>query len=155
MGPQRPHRLEVFAQHGAAASGWHTMIDELVGVPAEPDPDADPAVRQMIQRRNAFRQRDRIMLDRQRHRGGKPDPRRHRRCCSQAHPRVQRAHIAVVRQRSVTRRRMGRLALDRDVGVFGHVKRAKPVAFSKSGGRGRGDAAVAGEQHKSVVHAPN
>ena len=68
---------------------------------------------------------------------------------------IQRAHIAVVRQRLVTRGRMGRLALDRDVGVFGYVERLKAVVVGESGGCRRGDSTIAGEQHKPVVHALN
>jgi hypothetical protein len=47
------------------------------------------------------------------------------------------------------------LPLDRDVGVLGHIKGVKAVVVGELGGRRRGDAAVAGEQHKPVIHAPN
>ncbi len=44
------------------------------------------------------------------------------------------------------------LTLDRNVGVFGYVERLESVVIGKSGGRRRGDSAIAGEQHKPVVH---
>ncbi len=95
---------------------------ELVGIPAEPDAQADSPTREVIAGRDRFRQRDRIMLNRQRHRGGQPDPRGDRTRRTEADPGVQRAQVAVVGQRLVTGRRMGGLALDRDVGVLGYVE---------------------------------
>jgi hypothetical protein len=50
---------------------------------------------------------------------------------------------------------MGGLALDRDVGVFGHVERGKAVLVGEHGRSRRGDAAVAGEKYEPVVHAKN
>jgi len=58
----------VLTQHGAAPPGRHAVVGELVGVPPEADAEADPAARQVVQGRNAFRQRDRVMLDGQRDR---------------------------------------------------------------------------------------
>jgi hypothetical protein len=109
----------------------------------------------MVEGGDTFRQRDRVVFDGQRDRGGQPHPRRHGARRAQAHPGIQRAHIAIVGQRRVTRGRVGRLALDRDVGVFWHVERLKAVVVGKLGCCRRGDATVAGEKHKPVIHAQN
>ena len=147
--------FEVLAQAGAAPPGRHAVVGQFVGVPAEPDAQADPSARQMVQGGDAFRQRDWVVLDRQRDRGGQSHPRRHRACGAQADPGVQRAHIAVVGQRFVTRGGVGRLALDRNVGVFWNVERLKAVVVGKLGGCRRGDATIAGEKHKAVIHGQN
>jgi hypothetical protein len=128
------------------------VVGEFIGVPAEPNAQADSSTGEMIERRDGFRQSDRIVFDRQRHRGGQPHPRGDRAGRPQAYPRIQRAHVAVVRQRFVAGGRMGRFALDRDMGVLGHVERLKPVVIGESGSRRRGDSAIAGEQHKPEVH---
>ena len=98
----------------------------------------------------------RVVFDRQRHRGGQPDPRV---VTAAAVPRrdpgVQGAHVAVVGQGLVAGGGVRGVALDRDVGVLGHVERGKAVLVGELGGRRRGDAAITGEKHKPVVHAQN
>ena len=79
-------------------AGRHTVIGQFVGIPAEPDAQADPAAGQVVESRDAFRQCDRVVLDGQCNRSGQPNPRRDRARRAQAHPWVQRAHISIVRQ---------------------------------------------------------
>ena len=74
---------------------------------------------------------------------------------AEADPRVQGAHVAVVGQRLVAGGGVRGLALDRDVGVLGHVERGKAVVVGELGRCRRGDAAVAGEKYEPVVHAKN
>ena len=47
---------------------------------------------------------------------------------------------------------MGGLALDRNMGVLGHIKRGEAMIIGEFGGRRRGDSTVTGEQHKPVIH---
>jgi hypothetical protein len=47
---------------------------------------------------------------------------------------------------------MGGLTLYRNMGVLRYVKRLEPVIVGKLGSRYRRDTAIAGEQHKPVVH---
>ncbi|MDT5280109.1 MAG: hypothetical protein QOJ20_1304, partial [Mycobacterium sp.] len=50
---------------------------------------------------------------------------------------------------------VGGLALDRDVGVFGHVERGKAVVIGEFGRCRRGNAAVAGKKYEPILHAKN
>ena len=71
------------------------------------------------------------------------------------HPRVERAHVAVVGQRLVSGGRVRGLALDRDMGVLGHVERLEAVVVGELGRRRGRDPTVAGEQYEPVVHTQN
>ena len=91
---------------------------------------------------------------RQRDRGRQPDPRGDRGGGRERDPRVERAQVAVVGQRLVAGARVGGVALDRDVGVLGHVERVEATLLGGVGGVGRRDAAVGGEQDDAVAHPP-
>lgn len=51
--------------------------------------------------------------------------------------------------------RVGSLALDRDMGVLGHVERRETVVVGQLGRGRRRDPAIVGEQNKPVVHIQN
>jgi len=131
------------------------VVGQFVGIPAESDAQGDPAAGQVIECGDRFRQGDGVVFDGQRDRGGQPDPGGHRGGGAEGDPGVQGAHVAVVGQRFVAGGGVRGGALDRDVGVFGHVERGEPVVVGQLGRRGRGDPTITGEQHEAKIHASN
>ncbi len=77
------------------------MVGELVGVPAEAGADRRPGRRRGGRGWRSLGQGDRVGLDRQRDRGGQPDPRGDRGGGRQRDPRVEGAQVPVVGQRLV------------------------------------------------------
>ena len=59
--PQRPHRLDVLAQHRAPPAGRDAVVGELVGVPAEAGAERDPAAGEVVERGDRLGQRDRVV----------------------------------------------------------------------------------------------
>ena len=114
-----------------------------------------PAAGEVVQGGDLLGQGDRVGLHRQRDRGRQPDAGRDRRGGGQRDPRVEGAGVAVVGQRLVAGARVGRLPLDRDVGVLGHVERVEAPLLRGRAEGGGADAAVGGEEDESVAHAPN
>jgi hypothetical protein len=74
------------------------VVGELVGVPAEPAAEQHPPAGEVIERRDGLGQRDGVVLHRQRDRGAQLDPLGHRGGTGQRDPRIEGAHVPVVRK---------------------------------------------------------
>ena len=121
-------------QDRASLGRGDVVVGELVGVPAEAGADLDPAPGEVVEGRDLLASVigsdstgsatavESLIRERHLRRGRQRDPR------------VERAGVAVVGQRLVAGPRVGRLALDRDVGVLGHVERVEAPLL-----RGRGE----------------
>jgi hypothetical protein len=140
------------SRYSRSAGRRHAVVGQLVGVPAEPDPERHPPAGEVVQGGDGFRERNRIVLGGQRDGGAEPDPGRHRGRHAQRHPRVQRAHVAVIGQLGGAGARVRRLAPDRDVRVLGHVEAVEAGRLGRLRGLRRGDAAIAGEEHDAEAH---
>ncbi|BDH58462.1 hypothetical protein MTP03_34010 [Tsukamurella sp. PLM1] len=117
--PQGPHRLQVLAQHRAAASRRHAVIGEFVQVPAESGAQGDAAAGQVVDGGDRLGQGYRVRLHRQRDRGGQFDPLRHRGRGGQGGPRIQGAQVPLVGQLGGARTGMRGIAPGGDVAVLG------------------------------------
>ena len=140
VGPDRLHGGLVLTQHGVAAGPVDAVVLSFGAVPAEPDPQRDPAPGEMVERRHLLGQQDRVVLRDEQDAGAEPDARRHRGRRGERDQRVEAALVVVEAHAADECRRC--VLAHREVGVLGEVERVEAELLDRGGQHGRGQVAV-------------
>ena len=125
LGPDFLHRLDALAQNLPALFEIGAVIFHLLGVPATADAEDDAAVGDDVERRDLFRQHDRIALDDEADTGAELDALGGYRGGGQSNELIVRVPIL---GGQITAARPGRLAVGRDVGVLVENSESRPRA---------------------------
>ena len=126
------------------------MVAHLLAIPAAADPELEPAARQMVDRCDLLRGRDRVALDDQA--DAAADPQRRGRLRRRRQRDEQVVGVAVL-ARQLTAARVRALAAGRDVGVLGEEQRLVAALLHEARDLAGADRVVGGEVSDSEVHA--
>ena len=148
--PQRAHREHVLAGDRAPFGHGDAVILDLVGVPAEPDAEHEPAVREVVEGRHGLRGDDRIALRDQADAGADDQPLRRGRRHRERDERVERALVLLAQLRVAGRRR--RPPARRDVRVLRDVERVQPTLLDRARELGRTHRLVGHEHGDAEMH---
>ncbi len=136
------HDLEAVLVGGA-------MVLHLVDVPAAADAEDEAAVRELVEAGDRLGGDDRLVLRHQADAGADLELLRRRGGKGQRHERVVRVGVAFGQLAAAGE---GRLPAERNMGVFGHVKRAEAAILQRLRQLGDVDAVIDGKIENPYIH---
>lgn len=125
------------------------MVGGLLDVPAEAQPEREPAAGEMVERGDLLGQGDRVVLGDERDARAEPEPLGDGGGLAEGHERVEGAPVL---GRQITARRVRGGPLDGDVGVLGQIQPGESAVLQLPGQPGRGDRLVGEEDRHGDAH---
>jgi hypothetical protein len=132
--PDHLHGLDAFARQLVAARESGAVVGHLILVPAIADAEQETAARDLVDRSDLLGRLDRVALSNQANAGPEQQRFGDRRGRTEHHERV---HHVIILLRKVAATGEGRVARQRNVGMFGHPERIEAALLQRQRQFGR------------------